>query len=694
MSVILIVYIIGIVRTQFKELVKIDSNANEPIVSVELKIPPGKTAVATISNWPTSDERFSSGYDYSTLVFIHHNDENRATIYAIAHDQGLFQLKLFIRNFSNDSEQHFLCSYLISCHVSSDQNLGFPCVKSHVNGFNLLSWKDPLQTLPHVAECLSGEMNLYFEISDISKLVHFITPGKIINEESAETRLHYYSAIHPFLEFWKLHVVFPGCGLWTICIAYKEFEGNIVPVLSYEVNVLRIKKREGYFSYPWIQRDITMVSCPNPICVNGDKLITIQFTVKKAIKLLQSYLSNDEDDYRHYSNVLNKGENAYELQVVIPDPGHWSVYLMSMPDDTECHKQTLFSCFFDVSSCLKNTFFPIVNHDVVKKYNIEYKSMLVQSETHEFITHLKSNSNKIHIQTRLYRGWTVKNKEANIKQDHSALVKIVDSSTYAVKVLFPEPGKWTLIISVISCSDQTEEWALILNLEAVCGASSDPCVFYKFFPAFYSNQIKWSNDSETYNFEVNDCNEILHAFSASVACALSCEMFQVQEPDTIYTNQTLILNCDTGYTLKALFPATGEWCIRLYCNEELALQLYYLVHEARHDVEYPLMPYFLLKKYQIRILHPTLLFPLKLSSPTTLSFNIQKPFTTALSHEASVSGAVMAGMTQLIPITSNQYTFFVNISKSGSWHIRIFATRNWSPPNAWKLVFAHSILVS
>ena len=92
--------------------------------------------------------------------------------------------------------------------------------------------------------------------------------------------------------------------------------------------------------------------------------------------------------------------NEYEMKVIIPEPGKWFVYLLAcLPCNKQARnsKQVVFTCYDDLSGCLRNNIFPIVN-DVVKKYQIKYQPIFVQSETCEFITQVDCMPS-IHFQT-------------------------------------------------------------------------------------------------------------------------------------------------------------------------------------------------------------------------------------------------------------------------------------------------------
>ena len=681
---------IGTIRTQFTELLKIESNAKDPVINIELKIVHDTVVIATLSDWPASNEQqCASGYDYDTLVFIDQSEKDKKTIYAIAHDQGMYQIKLFIK--TPFSEANFLCSYLISCQVSSNADtLGFPVVRSYANGFNLTNWRDPYEpNLHYIAECCSGEMIFQFEANDVSKLVHFITPFKVIDNTFPDVKYHHYSAIQPFQGHWKLHVVFPKYGLWTVCIASKENNDEIVSLMNYEVNVMQIKERRGYLSYPYIETDAVNIQLSEPICTNGDKIIKIGFSSKELIAF-HSCISNGKEEFTQYSKVTENNPNIYSMQVIIPKPGNWTVYLFGKQSVNES-RSLLMTCFFEVSCCLEKCFFPIVNDVVVEKYHVKHEPILMQSNSTEFKTTLKS-SNKLSLQTRFHEGWLSReNKiETSMMVDHLAIVNVINSREYVVKVMFPKTGRWTLIITAISPDfTQQEDVLMVLKLKANIGNNYCNGLFIKPFPAFYSNQFQWHSESDLYDFQVNDQIEILHKFSILSNCTVECNMFQIQDPNVMYENQTILLFSNTGYTLKMLFPTTGEWCVQLLSSDGLALQLYYSVHKAMPNVKFPWMQRSFYERYRLAIVHPTLQFPSSIIYPTVFEMKIQKPNSTELIHEASVNEVIMRGATRLIAISdSNQYLLTVAISKPGTWEIRLFAQICSS---AWTHVLSHKM---
>ena len=685
---------IGINRTQFHELIKLTPDVKEPVIKIDLKVPPYTTVIAKMENWPPSCMNDKEGDGHNSMVFVHYKEDGEVDVYAIAPDQGLFHLKLYVQMLSNDPET--LCSYLVSCEKCSDHHLGFPVISAKADQLNVLYWTDSSQRNSHVAESSTGEITLYFKTSDASELDHFLTPCKIVSDVT-QVRYHHYSAMQKdpvHVDVWRLHVVFPKCGLWTVCIATKK-----ALILTYEVNVINLGERNGQLSYPWIQSNFIYLSNnTKPICITGKEVISILFTLSEPLDL-HSVLSDGNSEYNHFSIVKKKANSdGYELLSIVPSPGEWVLYLLSSSQD--CCNQILLTCYFNVIDSLyfQNSFFPIISNAIASDNNIEFESLLMKSMNSQFVTSFTCNAN-IHFQTQFYKGWETPNKDnAIIKHNHCATVTHEGNRSYKVNVVFPEIGRWTLLVNVMSKNTQnsTNEVAFILRFNATSSDTQCRKLFRRFYPAFYDNQIKLNCESDLYVFKFENSNGEICQFSAPNGVNMSCLMFKAEDPDTLYSNQSLIIPFAKGYRVEAVFSSIGEWCMQLYILDQVAMQLFFEVTKAVDNVTYPCVHTSFFSEYNLSISHDRLLLPSKLhGTPANLSFPLRKPHTTDIIHEATLNGTIVKGATQVVPdpIHSGLYEFLLIINDVGKWEIKLFAIKKTVLKANWTLVLTHTVSV-
>ena len=695
---------------------KIPPHSDDPVIKITLNISLNIQVVGVVNDWPEdSNASATTKRKYDKYIFYDCGIDDKVCLYIIIPDQGLYTLKLYTKDFC-ESSFNFCCSYLVSCETDSDRYLGFPEINTDAAqkyDFQLLYWDDMCNsncTKSHVAECRSGELILYFKADTATKFIHFITSGRFRSVDS-NSQFHYYTSLTRDFKnqsLWKLHVIFPSVGLWTVCISTNSNsnEKSDLLVMSYEVNVISLKGHIGW--YPWIQSNTVKLVQNDPIKATGKEVIVIPFSTNEILEF-RSLLINTSAmliEYDQYTIITQSSINNYELRIILPQPGKWIAQVLSCPSGEKgVEFNNLFSCYFDVDECMPNTSFPIFNKDVTTKYEIKLlDGMLLYCNVEHFVTRLKAPGS-VHFHAELRYGWSNENERISPKHSHCAFTAPEGNDIHRVEVMFPDSGEWNLIISALF--DQSSSHELVCQMKFTTTLHQSNMLFPRIYPSFYSFHMSILCEYIPYKCTIED----KASFPLSVAEEITIfpVLFKSDEPDKGYYNQAVIVPqgwSSDVYQLEAVFPDIGEWIIQIFGAHrestkdiQLVLQLFYAVSKATTGLAYPQLRTSFFTKYHMAILKPSLLLPSFLQgTPTQISFKFHKPEFTQVVHEARNNGTLIKGATQLVPIDDpEQYNFLTHLSSTGVWEIQIFAKHGLplnSAKSDWELVFTHTLNIT
>ena len=698
-----------------QELLKIPPHSDDPVIKVTLNISLNSQVVCVLNDCPEdSSASATTKRKYDKYVFYEYGIDGKVCLYIIIPDQGLYTLKLYTKHFC-ESSFNFCCSYLVSCETDSNRYLGFPEINANAAqkyDFQLLYWNDMCNsncTKSHVAECRSGELILYFKADTATKFIHFITSGRFRSVDS-NSQFHYYTSLTRDFKnqsLWKLHVIFPSIGLWTVCISTNSTsnEKSDLLVMSYEVNVISLKGHIGW--YPWIQSNTVKLVRNDPIKETGKEVIKIPFCTNEILEFRSLLINTSAIEYDQYTMITKSSINKYELNIILPQPGKWIAQVLSCPSGEKgVEFSNLFSCYFDVDECMPNTSFAIFNKDVTTEYEIKLlDGILLYCNVEHFVTRLKAPGSA-HFHAELRYGWSNEIERTSPKYSHCAFTAPEGNDIHRVEVMFPDSGEWNLVISALFDQSLSHE-LVICQMKFTTTIHQSNMLFPRLYPSFYSFHM--SIPCEYIPYKCNIENKASFPLSVAEQIRIFPVIFKSDEPDKEYYNQAVIVPqgwSSDVYQLEAVFPDIGEWIIQIFGADrestkdiQLVLQLFYAVSKATTGLVYPQLRTSFFTKYHMAILKPSLLLPSFLQgTPNQISFKFHKPEFTQVVHEARNNGTLIKGATQLVPIDDpEQYNFLTHLSSTGVWEIQIFAKHSWPLNSAkchWELVFTHTLNIT
>ena len=677
------------------ECITITSSSNQPVVDLALQsATKNHDIIAKLIEWHPS--KASQPDDDSSQPPRCYIDCQRSQIriLAVVPARGIYTLKIFVQN---ASETTHLATYTIFCSVDSDRYIGYPRVDYSIAnrfGFKLLYWNKET----HIAECGTGELEIAFEASMHNKqIINFISPGPS-DKVSSNSQYHFYSFLSQDRSnpnTYKLKILFPTEGLWTICVDVGNslLTGDTECLMRYEVNVLQ-KTRGG--SYPWIQSPGVTFLDSKPLHATGGEIFNVPFTIESPLDF-HCYLARDMSSAEKLTQfvactISEDDPYSHTLKVVFPEAGKWLVQVFGRPLNSSDSHTNQFCLYLEVENCLPQLIFPHIDATASTEFGIKFLDSPVKVTGPSFDVFFESPS-LYFLQPCLREGWLDNYTFSSTHHCHICHDKA--SNRYRLRTTFPSSGRWTVLLFASLMPETDSECMLKFLYQAKVETSESDChCFYPVLsPAFF--QLKISTPSLHYNPLVNQ-----DVFSYNLLSVQELEFKGVvhrpNSPSNALHHCVLLLPSSRQgcfyHHLQAVFPQDGDWMIQLFAravntsNYQPVVRLRVTSTVQVHDRLYPTIETTHFSRFQLKIDESKLPLLSKSSTiPTQFSLVIKQPASVELLHHArDQRGSLHTEATRLVSgERSSRKILLVELWESGDWTIQLFARmcneKEWIP---------------
>ena len=688
---------VGISLNEMMECITI--NDSEPVVDLSLQSAADHDIIAKLTEW-VSPKATQPNEDLTrpTSCYIDHQNSQTVRILAVMPSRGIYSLKIFAECANKTTH---LVTYTIFCAVDSDRYVGYPRVCGITNrfGFKLHQWNKG--TPSHIAECDTGELEIAFEALNKKQIIHFISPGPS-EQVNSNSRYHFYSFLSQVdssnSNIYKLKVLFPTEGLWTVCMDAESPE-DAECLMRYEVNVL--KKVHGV-TYPWIQSPGVAFMNSEPLHATGKEIFDVPFTVDGPLDFycyLTKNMSSAEKLTQFVACVAGDGSVSHTLRVIFPEPGKWFVQVFGRPRNSAQSSYTnQFCLYLEVDSCLSQLIFPYIDTAVCSKFGIKFLDSSVTVSGDSFDVLFESQSTCF-LQPCFKDGWLDNHTFSSTQ--HCYIYQEKESNRLRLRTTFPSSGRWTVLLfasSLIPGADSEGELKFLYQAKVESIESDAHCAHPVLSPAFF--RFKINLPIPNYNPQV-DQEIFLYNLSSEQELVFKGVVHRPSSPNNVLHHCVLVIPSSSKqssadlfhYQLQAVFPEVGDWIIQLFAtpvntgNYQPVFRLRVTSTVPINDRCYPVVeaPCFF-SRFQLSMDESMLPLLSKSSTvPTRFSLSIKQPSSVELLHHArDQSGVLHTEATRLVRGEhSRQRILLVELWERGDWTVQLFARmcneEEWTP---------------
>lgn len=696
----------------------------------------------------TSLHQDTSIHKYNRHTFIHREEEGLVrNIYTVLPNVGNYVLRIFIKNNSSvDSKTIFCTSYVICCDSELTQYCGFPKLIHQVAksiNFELLYWTGHVEQdeggiiKSYIAECATGRMTLYFKTDSNSQLTHVISPGYFDSDLSSSHLYNFYTSLTPLKGtlgslYYRLDVVFPLKGLWTICVMQRDVLNDAFnePLLLYQVNVSKGIKN---CTYPWIKSPQNVaLSYKGPFTVLGNEVFELSFTVLKEIEVMAvltlpsssestQQQEHDEITYEQFINLDKQHDCNYNIQVVFPMPGKWIVNIYQCLVKSTQQYSGLFSLYFDVPFAIDNAIFPVVIHDSVSlKVDILDSLPLYYDRNGGFKVCL-SAPKLIYFNVKIFptnydhltTSESVIESTCGIRDYWSYMEPLKEGESdygeeYCLHVVFHELGQWSVCVSGIRTDEESDmETSMIqlyvfkLDIKSTQSIiTSNSMLYPKLYPAYHDLKVQIPTISYCYHIQ----DKLSYSFTIDLLeLDFNVVIFRDNRDDKEkFDHQALVYPDefnDKKYNLEVIFPKKGNWIVQVFTgnrqNYRPVFGLYTAVKYPTLNYTYPWISPSFFKIYQMNLKSSSFLLPSKVSQRDTFTLTFIRPDNIGIIHQAKQENVgIIEGVTCLLQTDKyNEYILTTNFTTTGQWTLLLYAMNNATTEDQWSLVFVYNLTV-
>ena len=699
-----------------------------PVAFLSLKVPQHFLITATLKPWQhvTSYNAEDDDRQYDKNIYFNRRDDGKSIdMYVAIPSPGNFTCQIFIQEFSS-LKATFLTSYLISCEAEPPDNVGFPQVLQKLAcsiNFQLLHWtghQDDDKIKFYVAECTTGRMALAFEANPDVPVTHFISPGTFTTEQlpSMEQCYHFYSSLtqdEKDPSQYKLDVVFPLQGQWTICLMNRDGEGEEFfqePLMLYTVNVTG-DTCNG--TYPWIQSSGVTIHHSGTLSALGNEVFTLTFSVKEAMDfhalLTNSYHTSSFHQFTHIEREETKARETYKLMAVFPEPGKWkiSVFHRAINSLESTAFNNLFSLLLDVDFCLPNAIFPSVNRVASDALGLRIVDTLPLRYSNSFFkTQLSATlGDTVSFNISLTPLDQERKETSSVVHGkyYTSLFPSEEEGLYNLEAMLPEPGTWLISLSAKRLQEDSTsnvmQQIFLFKLQVKEATMPTHHMYPKLYPAFYNSSIRIEADHIPYQYTVED--KFIFYFTRTKKPNFNIVVYQENYPENKLSSQALIYPSKKQgkeYVMEAVFPEKDKWILQLFGDSltdyDPIIEFLISVEIPVPNFTYPWIHADFFEVYKMDF-YPSgsYLLPSTAKPPLAkLSFSIFCPNNIYLIHQArDENEAIIDGVTCLLRTKApNVLCISADFTSNGNWSLLLYASREPSMDNC-DLILQHDITV-
>ena len=737
---------LGVEPLSWAETLVIDRDSPSTTIKVPVRVPSNMRLSATLREATdlTPDKNQNKTSDSQCqATFIQAKENSTVDIYALIPGNGTFFLGVNVHK-DNDTIPCF--SYQVNCLTEPAPYAGFPTVydlPSVAFRFKPLYWNTPKAA--NVCENDEGKMDLVFQCRAGTQFYHCLLPGNKSSQLVDLDSQHFCTAITRDItdhSLYKLNVVFPATGWWTVYLCATKKTGDQVSGYTALFHFpVFVRKELHKCTYPHVHSPDIHFQLEEPISSGGKDLLTVPFFSTQDLKLHSMLCFEDPDgvQYQEYTltrpleGLNERGEYKYLLQVIFPKPGKWyvRVYANSAEELQTDGYLSLFDLFIDVDNCLKCAIFPIMDQDVMKKCDIHLLHP-------DYLVTL----NKVSKQTPLLR-FIAPNR---VTFDHyveptshspgngstealfhrhftylSAVENMGTESRYELKAVFPKIGNWIIVLSAAETSLSNKKVALRVIVKDINfpPETGDVRIFPVLHPSFSEFGISFSADKIPYP-KLCSSPEFHIEFQSvkSVNFAWTFQDIQCKRQMPLSTNVFLETSKETqgGKSLRKLrvvFPKPGTWLIQVVArnvltdivsDNTLSLSLHYqpvfdLIVEASNAalcrMSFPRIHESFHSPFGLHIDSSDLPLPSQIYQlPTTCKIRFYSPPGVLFWHHCTESSQLQdRKITRMISYAeTGLHELCADISKRGQWTVYLHAKLQDDTSKTWTAVLQHSIV--
>ena len=739
---------LGVEPLSWAETIDIDRDSPTTTIKMSVRVPSnvrlsGNLRRASDIHLDTPSKNLNNSPFQATFIQIHDNNQVNI-IYVTVPGKGIFFLDIYTHR---DNHALPCFSYQINCLTKPAPYKGFPTVydlPSVAFKFKPLYWNTP--NAANVCENHEGKMDLVFQCLPGAQFYHCLLPGNKCNQSVDLDAQHYCTAITRDVtdhSLYKLNVVFPATGWWTIYLCAAKKTGDQVSGYTALFNFpVLVRKEMSKCTYPHVHSPDVHFQLDEPISCSGQEILAVPFFSARDLKL-HSTLCHEhlEDEVQHQEYTLTRtleglnerGEHKYVVQVVFPKPGKWFVraYANSAEELPTEGYLSLFDLFLDVDNCLENAVFPVLDQDVMNKCSINLlhpEHLITLNEVNKQTPLLKFIApTKVafghYIEPASYSPATGSTETLFYRHFTylSAVEKMGTDTRYDLRALFPTTGIWKIVLTAAETSLSNQKVALTV---IVNNTNYQPQANVKIFPVLHPALsdfgISFSADKTSYpkhcsspefHFEFQSLNSVNFAWTlqdiqSQKLMPHSCNVF-LEKSKEIPGDKTL-------RKLRVVFPKPGIWIIQvaarnvlsdIVSDNTLSLSLHYqqvfdLIVEASTaahcHMSFPRIHESFHTPFGLHIDGSDIPLPSRVNQlPTTCKIKFYSPPGVLFWHHCTESSQLQDR--KITRMTSNAETglheLCADITKRGQWTIYLHAKLQDDTSKTWTAVLQHTIVV-
>lgn len=587
---------LGIQPLSWAEMINIDHDSNTTTFKIQFRAPPNLQLTAKLRREGDyvnrQDETSLLQDDQSQLQTTYiKRDSNEVDIYAAVPGKGVYFLDIYTHQ---NHESLMFSSYMVNCSTKPKFCIGFPTVyelPSVAFKFKLLYWNTP--ETANICENNQGRMDLTFQCLPAVQFHHYLISGKNISRLEVLDAHYYCTTITHDPNDHSLHklsVIFPTKGWWTLCLcAAKKTEDIEVSGFTALLNFPIFAKKElQRCSYPHIQSSDIRFESSEPLSCSGTGILVVTFFSVKKLRLYSCLCYESLEDKQETQYTLTQclegltalNESRYSLQVVFPKPGQWyvRVFACAVEEPPGTKYITLFNLLLDVSGCMENAVFPLMEQEVTEKCSIRLlpnKTLIMLSEKHDMFSFKFQAPNVSQI---IFDHYIEPRTESNAGNPVESLfhryctflgVSEVHSThcIYELKAAFPSKGKWNVMVCAGESLLAKPKVAIRVSVDVTKTLHVQSRVFPRIHQALSEFGITFSEQYPLYQKSI-DGPEFEFEFSSPRAINYAWCLQDILNQKQFQHSTNVYLEASRSgdnvmQKLRVIFPKPGVWLVQV-----------------------------------------------------------------------------------------------------------------------------------